>query len=272
VDDQLRKIQYDRAKLEGQLYSQLLTLSNAAFDDIRNAPIADPVKLVNRRFFPEQYLSFADFKKGLRQILNDGLAKAYRAGQEFVGRVTNKRPRLNKPPQNIGPAKNPIQIAHPLLLRVTVAAADSRAKGLNAKDYLAAIQKAFDVSGFTKENPYALVNAATTQTNIGYQAGLKSAAQADNDVTGLAYDATLDPVTTRICRAYDGTKLPVGHEWWLEHTPANHWSCRSSCLILTGDYDETPNPPLQPPPDPGFGSWGPAIGQLSVASRRIVWV
>lgn len=41
------------------------------------------------------------------------------------------------------------------------------------------------------------------------------------------FDATLDPVTTAVCSACDGTVLPAGHKWFYSHTPPLHHNCRS---------------------------------------------
>ena len=47
------------------------------------------------------------------------------------------------------------------------------------------------------------------------------------------FDATLDSVTTPVCRAYNGTVLPAMHPWFAAHTPPLHHNCRSSIRGLT---------------------------------------
>jgi SPP1 gp7 family putative phage head morphogenesis protein len=52
----------------------------------------------------------------------------------------------------------------------------------------------------------------------------------------LKYNAVNDSHTSDICRPLDDTILPVGHKFWSEFSPLNHFNCR--CII---EQLETPN-------------------------------
>lgn len=45
----------------------------------------------------------------------------------------------------------------------------------------------------------------------------------------LKYNAVNDSHTSDICKPLDNTILPVGHEFWREFSPLNHFNCR--CII-----------------------------------------
>lgn len=47
------------------------------------------------------------------------------------------------------------------------------------------------------------------------------------------FDAVMDPRTTAICQACDGTTLPIDDPWWSTHLPPCHHACRSGFISLS---------------------------------------
>lgn len=70
-------------------------------------------------------------------------------------------------------------------------------------------------------------NTAIGQAEMGRK--WKEIEKQKNVLPYLKYNAVNDPRTSDICRPLDDTILPVGHKFWTEFTPLNHFNCR--CII-----------------------------------------
>jgi SPP1 gp7 family putative phage head morphogenesis protein len=242
----LQQIDDDRKKREDDLFLLLLALSDEAYDDATRNVYRDEtvVQRVTQRFFPVG----RDGRPSLKDVLNEGTATAFRAGVALSAMLLNAKPTQPAAiPQNIGLAANVKQLPAQLIVRLK--ALTDTGKPVSRDE----IKTAFDESGFSKDNPYAIKNITDTQVNTAYQAGLFTGWRNNPAVSGLYYDATLDDSTTPICLAYNGTQLPVNHPWWFGHTPSCHYLCRSTITPILGKFTPTANPPETPPPMPGFG-------------------
>lgn len=91
------------------------------------------------------------------------------------------------------------------------------------------------------------------QYATGIMSGFKQPTVAAK-ITGLRFVAVLDNRTTVICRKYNGVMLPLGDPWFNTRTPPLHYNCRSLLLPITTEFEPTVNPPVTPPPEPGFGA------------------
>lgn len=71
------------------------------------------------------------------------------------------------------------------------------------------------------------------------------------------FDGIGDRRQTAICKACDGTILPLDHDWWQTHTPQLHHACRSSVRTLRTREAlrrGVTNPPPTDSADRGFGA------------------
>lgn len=139
-------------------------------------------------------------------------------------------------------------------VRKAINQADFSGKSIVAK--VRELPGAFDAAGAGPVAMNRLTGVATDAVLNADSGGTWSAVnnpQVKPSIAGLHYIATLDKGTTRICRAYDGTKLHPDHAWWRSHWPLCHYGCRSMVLPIIGEFEATKEPPLLPPPDDGFG-------------------
>lgn len=123
---------------------------------------------------------------------------------------------------------------------------------------LAAASEGFDVAGFVESNGYGAERAATTAVVTAYAAGMREGydqTEVRERVRGLRFIGVLDERQTAICKARHNVKLPLGHHWLLSNSPPLHFSCRSTLLPITTDFEPTPDwaLPYDPLPTPGFG-------------------
>jgi SPP1 gp7 family putative phage head morphogenesis protein len=83
-------------------------------------------------------------------------------------------------------------------------------------------------------SPRRLETIYQTNLRAAYSAGHWSAIL-DNaeEAPFLMYDAVDDSRTRPEHAAWDGTVLPVNHEWWRVHYPPNGWKCRCSVIQLS---------------------------------------
>lgn len=72
--------------------------------------------------------------------------------------------------------------------------------------------------------------------NIGnaYNLGVNNYQELIKDERSIGYYyATIDNVTTNLCRALNGTIQPIDSAFWKTYTPPNHYGCRSVRLLLS---------------------------------------
>lgn len=85
-------------------------------------------------------------------------------------------------------------------------------------------------------SPSRLQTIFRTNVQSAYAAGQWEQIQAQKDVAGfLLYDAVDDGRTREAHKAWDGTILPVDHDWWATHYPPNGWNCRCGVIQLSDD-------------------------------------
>lgn len=118
---------------------------------------------------------------------------------------------------------------------------------------LRAIRQAF--TGYTPEQPHAVEAAAEAMVGQAYSDGYAEGWQrpeAMGQVRGFRFSATLDEVTTSICRTCHGVKVLAGDPWLSFHSPPLHFNCRSVLVPIFRDFDAT-NPLPVVEPMAGFG-------------------
>lgn len=83
----------------------------------------------------------------------------------------------------------------------------------------------------------------------GYAAGhWQQIQETKDDFPFLLYDAVNDHRVRPEHAAWDGTILPVDHEFWATHYPPNGWNCRCSVVPLTEEDADAMGGPTEPPP------------------------
>lgn len=83
-------------------------------------------------------------------------------------------------------------------------------------------------------SPARLQTIYRTNMQAAYAAGAWDAIEANADLAPfLLYDAIDDHRTRPDHAAWDGTVLPVSHDWWATHYPPNGWNCRCSVIQLS---------------------------------------
>ena len=83
-------------------------------------------------------------------------------------------------------------------------------------------------------SPSRLQTIYRTNMQSAYAAGAWDAIEANADLAPfLLYDAIDDHRTREDHAAWDGTVLPIAHEWWKTHYPPNGWNCRCSVIQLS---------------------------------------
>lgn len=83
-------------------------------------------------------------------------------------------------------------------------------------------------------SPSRLQTIYRTNMQSAYAAGAWDAIEANADLAPfLLYDAIDDHRTREDHAAWDGTVLPIAHDWWKTHYPPNGWNCRCSVIQLS---------------------------------------
>lgn len=83
-------------------------------------------------------------------------------------------------------------------------------------------------------SPRRLRTIFHTNMQTAYAAGEWEQIQQDKaEAPYLMYDAIDDGRTRPEHKAWDGTVLPVDHEWWDTHRPPNGWGCRCGVIQLS---------------------------------------
>ena len=80
----------------------------------------------------------------------------------------------------------------------------------------------------------------------------------------LLYDAVMDERTRPQHAAWNGTMLPITHDWWKTHYPPNGWNCRCTVIQLSADEAADMGLPVhKPPPEQGTYDWtNPVNGKV----------
>lgn len=115
-------------------------------------------------------------------------------------------------------------------------------------------------------SPSRLKTIFRTNVQSAYAAGQWQQIQAQKDVAEfLLYDAVDDHRTRPEHKAWDGTVLPVEHDWWRTHYPPNGWNCR--CGVIQLSEEDLADLGLQPSakaPNDGTYPWmNPRTGKVS---------
>lgn len=85
-------------------------------------------------------------------------------------------------------------------------------------------------------SPGRLKTIFRTNVQGAYAAGQWEQIQEQKDVAEyLMYDAVDDHRTRPQHAAWDGTVLPVDHDWWNTHYPPNGWNCRCGVIQLSAE-------------------------------------
>lgn len=133
------------------------------------------------------------------------------------------------------------------------------------------IDPAFNAAGVVHSatsKAWMLANVAETVIGIAYNGGMMGGYQtpdAADVITALRFTTVRDERRTEICRIREGVTLPLDDPWWFSNWAPLHFGCRSLALPLTGHGVKfTENPPVAPPPDPGWGQWA---GMLSAFTQ-----
>lgn len=147
-------------------------------------------------------------------------------------------------------------------IRQTIEAAILAALGLalpedKISEDVKQVGTAFD-NGWSMETPYAANLEATTAVTQAYASGMGQGYRTPavaTAVKGFRFWNPMDERTTAICMERHNTRLYTDDPYWRTQTPPLHWACRSLLLPIFGKFVPTVNPPLFPPPMPGWGFW-----------------
>lgn len=121
-------------------------------------------------------------------------------------------------------------------------------------------------------SPGRLKTIFRTNVQSAYAAGQWEQIQAQADVAEyLMYDAVDDHRTRPQHAAWDGTVLPVTHEWWATHYPPNGWNCRCGVIQLSAeDLDDLGLAPSAKAPAGGTSNWtNPRTGKVEKVDKGL---
>ena len=121
-------------------------------------------------------------------------------------------------------------------------------------------------------SPGRLKTIFRTNVQSAYAAGQWDQIQAQKDVAEyLMYDAVDDHRTRPQHAAWDGTVLPVDHDWWTTHYPPNGWNCRCGVIQLAAeDLDDLGLTPIAKAPAGGTSNWtNPRTGKVEKVEKGL---
>lgn len=121
-------------------------------------------------------------------------------------------------------------------------------------------------------SPSRLKTIFRTNVQAAYAAGQWDQIQAQKDVAEyLMYDAVDDHRTRPQHAAWDGTILPVDHEWWATHYPPNGWNCRCGVIQLSEeDVEDLGLTPNAKAPRGGTSDWtNPRTGKVEKVDKGL---
>lgn len=121
-------------------------------------------------------------------------------------------------------------------------------------------------------SPGRLKTIFRTNVQTAYAAGQWEQIQEQADVAEfLMYDAVDDHRTRPQHAAWDGTVLPVTHEWWATHYPPNGWNCRCGVIQLSAeDLDDLGLAPSAKAPAGGTTNWtNPRTGKVEKVDKGL---
>lgn len=141
------------------------------------------------------------------------------------------------------------RIAAPLLRRV----ADARVTAPRAEPFAPSTPRAvtveigtqFEKAGFVPGAEHGIAPVFGGGMVRAYESGRARGwrmTPIQEKLWGLRYSAILDTRTTTLCRGLDGTVLPLGHPFFEQWTPPNHFNCRS-CVIEVWQSSRLRKPP-----------------------------
>ena len=257
----LKQIERDRRTREAGLQTWLLSLAKRALRRTRNA-----IRLGVGWLNPLRGVYRGDPALDLPDpagFLARGMADTHAAAVRRVGRMAGAALPLPAPLEDLAelyaaPAADALDATvDALAAKVDARLIEAIPTDAIAAD-LAAATEAFRTAGYTPDNPYGAERAATTAVLTAYGNGMVHAyghPVVAEMVRGLRFTATLDEVTTDICRARHGIKLPIGHPYLDRNAVPLHFNCRSVWLPILREFEPTSEWKLwaAPPPAPGFG-------------------
>lgn len=121
-------------------------------------------------------------------------------------------------------------------------------------------------------SPGRLKTIFRTNVQSAYAAGQWEQIQEQKDVAEyLMYDAVDDHRTRPQHAAWDGTVLPVEHDWWTTHYPPNGWNCRCGVIQLAAeDLDDLGLTPSAKAPAGGTTNWtNPRTGKVEKVEKGL---
>ena len=121
-------------------------------------------------------------------------------------------------------------------------------------------------------SPGRLKTIFRTNVQSAYAAGQWEQIQEQKDVAEyLMYDAVDDHRTRPQHAAWDGTVLPVDHDWWTTHYPPNGWNCRCGVIQLSAeDLDDLGLQPSAKAPAGGTSNWtNPRTGKVEKVDKGL---
>lgn len=121
-------------------------------------------------------------------------------------------------------------------------------------------------------SPGRLKTIFRTNVQSAYAAGQWEQIQEQKDVAEfLMYDAVDDHRTRPQHAAWDGTVLPVDHDWWTTHYPPNGWNCRCGVIQLSAeDLDDLGLQPSAKAPAGGTSNWtNPRTGKVEKVEKGL---
>lgn len=121
-------------------------------------------------------------------------------------------------------------------------------------------------------SPGRLKTIFRTNVQSAYAAGQWEQIQEQKDVAEfLMYDAVDDHRTRPQHADWDGTVLPVDHDWWTTHYPPNGWNCRCGVIQLSAeDLDDLGLAPSAKPPAGGTSNWtNPRTGKVEKVDKGL---
>jgi SPP1 gp7 family putative phage head morphogenesis protein len=121
-------------------------------------------------------------------------------------------------------------------------------------------------------SPSRLKTIFRTNVQSAYAAGQWEQIQEQKDVAEyLMYDAVDDHRTRPQHAAWDGTILPVDHDWWRTHYPPNGWNCRCGVIQLAEeDLEDLGLTPSAKAPAGGTTNWtNPRTGKVEKVDKGL---
>lgn len=121
-------------------------------------------------------------------------------------------------------------------------------------------------------SPGRLKTIFRTNVQSAYAAGQWEQIQEQKDVAEyLMYDAVDDHRTRPQHAAWDGTVLPVDHDWWTTHYPPNGWNCRCGVIQLSAeDLDDLGLDVASKAPAGGTSNWtNPRTGKTEKVEKGL---